>query len=286
MDTELTKRVQAAQKGEITEHFIYLKLAGNTDGKNAEVLRHIAGDELKHYNAFKKHSGREELPNRARVWLYFLIFKLLGITFAIKLMENGERQAQAAYHYMADSLADVSLIMDDEIRHEKQLFRLINEERLNYVGSIVRGLNDALVELTGALTGLTLALQEPRLVAVTGLITGIAGALSMGSAEYLSSRSEETSRRPLRAALYTFATYMLTISIMILPYLLLGNLFLSLGIMLICAILIIMLFNFYISVVRELPFRKRFLEMAGINLSIIAISFGIGLAIRHLMGEI
>ena len=49
------------------------------------------------------------------------------------------------------------------------------------MGSVVLGLNDELVEFTGALAGFTLALSDHRLIALTGSITGIAAALSMAS---------------------------------------------------------------------------------------------------------
>ena len=42
--------------------------------------------------------------------------------------------------------------------NESALLQLLDEEKLRYTGSIVLGLNDVLVELTGALAGLTLAL--------------------------------------------------------------------------------------------------------------------------------
>ena len=45
---------------------------------------------------------------------------------------------------------------------------MLDEERLQYTGSMVLGLNDALVELTGALAGLTFAFQNLRLVALAG----------------------------------------------------------------------------------------------------------------------
>jgi VIT1/CCC1 family predicted Fe2+/Mn2+ transporter len=56
---------------------------------------------------------------------------------------------------------------------------MIEEERLEYVGAMILGLNDALVELSGSLAGFTLALQDSKLVAMVGMITGIAAALSM-----------------------------------------------------------------------------------------------------------
>jgi len=42
------------------------------------------------------------------------------------------------------------------------------------------------------------------------------------------------------------------------------------------AILIILVFNFYISVAKDLPFKQRFFEMAGISLGVAVISFIIG----------
>jgi VIT1/CCC1 family predicted Fe2+/Mn2+ transporter len=85
----------------------------------------------------------------------------------------------------------------------QKLISLIDEERLKYVSSMVLGLNDALVELTGALTGLTLALQNPRLIAIVGFITGIAASMSMAASEYLSTKQEDTEKNPLKASVYT-----------------------------------------------------------------------------------
>lgn len=71
---------------------------------------------------------------------------------------------------------------------------------------------------------------------------------------------------------------------MILPYLLLKNYLFSLGITLLVGILIILVFNFYISVVKDLPFRRRFWEMTAISLGVAALSFSIGYVIRLLLG--
>ena len=74
----------------------------------------------------------------------------------------------------------------NEENHEKELIALVDEERLKYVGSVVLGLNDALVEFTGTLAGLTFAIQNTQIIAVAGLIMGVAASLSMGASEYLS----------------------------------------------------------------------------------------------------
>ena len=161
---------------------------------------------------------------------------------------------------------------------------MIDEERLGYVGSIIRGLNDALVELTGSLAGFTLALQDSRLIAMAGLITGIAASLSMGATEYLARKSEGSSKSPLKASLYTGIAYIFTVMFLIFPYLLLSNIYISMGIMILDAIIVIIVFNFYISVARGFSFWKRFAEMALLSLGVAAISFAIGFIVRQFLG--
>jgi VIT1/CCC1 family predicted Fe2+/Mn2+ transporter len=161
---------------------------------------------------------------------------------------------------------------------------MLDEERLRYAGSVVLGLNDALVELTGALAGLTLALQNVKLIALSGLITGIAASMSMAASEYLSTRSENTQKQPVRAAVYTGIAYILTVTLLVLPYLLFSNYILDLVIALTLAVLIIAVFNYYISVAKDEPFRKRFIEMTGLSLGVAALSFILGYLIRRLLG--
>ena len=140
-----------------------------------------------------------------------------------------------------------------------------------------------LVELTGALAGLTLSLRSTALIAVAGLVTGVSTSLSMGASEYLSTKSED-GNNALRASFYTGTTYLVTVIMLILPYLILDNYYLCLGMTLAIAIIIILLFNFYISVAKDLNFRRRFFEMAGISLGVAALSFGLGFVIRLFMG--
>ena len=161
---------------------------------------------------------------------------------------------------------------------------MLDEERLRYVGSVVLGLNDALVELTGALAGLTLAFQNTRLIALSGLITGISASVSMAASEYLSTRTEKTEKNPIRAAVYTGIAYVITVALLILPYLLLQNYLVCLAITLATAVLIIAVFNYYISVARGESFRRRFLEMAGVSLAVASLSFVVGFLIRQIPG--
>ena len=194
-DTEALKPVLIAQRNEITEYFIYERLAQLTkDPHNKDILRQISQDEYDHYEVWKKYSHTEVKPSRLKIWIYLLISRIFGLTFAVKLMERGEGQAQVTYRGISKHVPAAMDLAEDEDRHENELINMIDEERLRYVGSMVRGLNDALVELTGALAGFTLALQNTRLVATAGFILGIAASLSMAASEYLATKSEETSR--------------------------------------------------------------------------------------------
>lgn len=112
-----------------------------------------------------------------------------GFTFAAKLLEKGEAEAPALYGEAARRLPEAASILADEDLHEEELLEMLDEERLRYASSVVLGLNDALVELTGALAGLTLALRNVQLIALSGLITGIAAAFSMAASEYLSTQA-------------------------------------------------------------------------------------------------
>ncbi len=282
------KKVVTAQKNELTEYEIYRHLAKAFRKKfpeNADIMDRIAEDELRHYNFWKKYSGVEVRVNRFKIAWFVWIARIFGLTFGLKLMENGEELAQQDYNAMSGEIPEAQSVAIDEDRHEQSLIGLIHEERLEYIGSIVLGLNDALVELTGTLAGgLSFALQNTRLTALAGLITGIAASFSMAASEYLSNRSEGESARALKSALYTGTAYVLTVSLLILPFLLLPSYLIALPVTISIALIIIFVFNFYISVAKGYSFWKRFSEMALISLGVAALSFGIGILVRHFLG--
>lgn len=285
MTTEDQRQFLRFQVNEITEHHIYKRLAAlQKKEHNREVLTELSNEELGHYQMLKKYTGKLPAPQMGKVRFYILIARLLGLTFSIKLMEKGEVLAQNAYHRHAH-LEDLQKMAQEEEAHEAKLIGLIDEEGLNYMGSVVLGLNDALVEFTGALAGYTFALQESKLVALTGAITGIAAALSMAASEYLSTRTENTpGKNALKAAAYTGIAYVITVVALILPFVLLPNVYWGLSICLAGALVIIAIFNYYYSVVKTENFKRRFTEMAIISMSIAAISFLIGYALRIFTG--
>ncbi|MEE4197774.1 MAG: VIT1/CCC1 transporter family protein [Bacteroidales bacterium] len=285
LTTEQVKKIKQFQRNEITEYHIYSRLSAKiSNRKNAETLQRIGEDERRHYHFWKSYSGAEVKPNRWKVFVFYWISRILGITFGIKLMEKGEEGAQKEYEQACEYIPEARQIVVDEDEHEKALIDLLEEKKLNYVGSIVLGLNDALVELTGTLAGLTFALQNTRLIAVAGLITGIAASFSMAASEYLSTKSEGNGANALASSIYTGLAYIGTVVVLILPYLLFTNYFLCLAMTLSFAILVILFFNYYIAIAKDLNFRKRFWEMFTISMGVAAFTFGIGYLIRVFLG--
>ncbi len=268
--------------GETTEAEVYLQLSRLTQNEhNREVLAGIARDEARHAELIRGILGEAVRPNKWMVKRIVWNARIFGLTFALKLMERGEHNAELAYREAVATYPQLAAIADDEAAHERSLIDLLEDERLNNMGAIVLGLNDALVELTGALAGFTFALSDPIRIAKTGLITGLAAAMSMAASAFLSARAGaqaegESEAGAGKAALYTGIAYVITVFLLVAPYAVFTNVTCALVAMLLIALGIIAFFNFYLSVARETSFKRGFLEMAGISTTVALISYIIG----------
>ncbi len=224
------------------------------------------------------------LSQKFKIFRFYFISRVFGLTFGLKLMERGEENAQQNYSELDLKTVEIEKIIKEEGDHEDELLQMLDENFLRYTGSIVLGLNDALVELTGALAGFTLALKNSKLIALVGLVTGIAAALSMASSEYLSTKAEETEKSPVKAAVVTGLAYIITVFLLIFPYLIFDNYFVCLAITLLAAVFIIYIFNYYISVTKDLSFRRHFFEMILLSFGVATLSFFIGYILRSVLG--
>ena len=278
--------IKRMQQNELTESVIYEKISTFAKGdENKETLLRLAREEKAHYEIWKKYSGVEMKPEKCKVLKYTLIARILGFTFAVKLMEKGEANAQIEYELLAKEVAESASIRAQEEEHEAALLGMLDEERLQYVGSMVLGLNDALVELTGSLAGFAFALQNTRLIALSGLIVGISATFSMASSEFLAARSEGRTDA-LKSCSYTGIAYLLTVIALIAPYLIFPmNQFIpALVCMLAVVVLIIAGFTYYTSVAQDQPFKRRFLEMAVISITVAVLSFVVGILAKKFLG--
>lgn len=282
---EMRKNLLHLQQEERNGQVIYQRLAGRVkDAHNRQVLERIAAEEQKHYNIWKKYTQEDVPASIAKTTFFYWVSRLFGLTFGVKLMELGEEHTQEAYELLLDTIPEARAMQKEEEKHEEELLEMLDEESLRYAGSVVLGLNDALVELTGALAGFTLAFQNSRVIALAGLITGISASFSMAASEYLSNKAEGGEQDPLKSAVYTGIAYFFTVAMLIFPFLVLENHLLSLGWTILNAILIIAVFNYYLSVAKSLNFKQRFLEMASISLGVALISFLIGELVRRWFG--
>ncbi|MGQ7869660.1 VIT1/CCC1 transporter family protein [Sunxiuqinia sp. sy24] len=282
---EVRRQLIIAQRNEITEHAIYTRLASKIKDKhNSQVLQAIAEDELKHYKIWENYTGRAVNPSRWEIFKFYWIALIFGITFGIKLMEKGEESAQINYDQLAKEIPEAATISKEENDHEEELIKILKEDKLEYIGSIVLGLNDALVEILGTLAGLTFALQNTKIVALTGIIAGIAGALSMSSSEYLSHRSEGNDEGAVKSAVFTGIAYLFAVVFLVAPYLIFTSPFMALIVAVIDSIFVVFLYSYYISIANDQPFRKRFGEMVILSTVVGLISFGLGYLARIAFG--
>ena len=283
MDKKIRAALLRFQRSEITEYYVYSRLSRLAHGNNRAVIKKIANEEKEHYELLKNYTKQDVAPSRRLMFKYALLSKILGVTFTVKLMERGERMAQTAYRETQGAVPPLRVLMADEHRHEQELIKVIQEERLDYMGSVVLGLNDALVQLTGALAGLSFALQNTKLIALAGLVTGIAASFSMAASEYLSSKAEGD-KNPGKSSVYTFVAYIFTVAFLVFPFLILPDYRWSLLWTMANAVVVIATFTYFNAVTKELSFKKLFSEMFLISMGVAALSFVISVVLKKAFG--
>jgi len=283
---ELMKLVKKAQIDEEQGTILYTFMAKREKNEeNKKLLEQMSKDEAKHAAVWKSYTKKNLKPSKLSIIWFKILTVVMGFTFVVKTMQKKESLAQAGYEKMKEELPEAASILDDERRHEKELYNMLDEERLHYIGAMVLGLNDALVELTGAIAGVTFALANTRLVALTGIITGVSATFSMAASNYLAERADNNPKA-LKSSIYTGMAYLVTVALLVLPYLLfpIHMYVAAFAVMIATVIFIIMFFNYYISVAKEEPFLKNFATMAVISLSVAVVSYIIGVVAKNLLG--
>ena len=283
---ENARAAWAFQRDEITEHHVYAALAASCgEPANRAVLERLAREELRHYEFWRSFTKKDAFPRKLVVRGYVALGRLLGLAFALKLMERLEQGIQGVYGRLEGRFPGAGRIAEEEAGHEKALLEMIEDGKLAYAGAVVLGLNDALVELTGTLAGLTFAFQNGRLIGATGLIMGFAASLSMSASSFLAAQEEKNDgREPLRAAAITGAAYLLTVVLLVSPYFLVQNVYFAMSVMIALTASIIAMYTFYVSVAKSTRFWGRFARMAAISFGVAALSFGVGWFVKRAFG--
>lgn len=275
---------------ELKDYTVYsaiLKTETNPDFRR--ILTKLTEHERQHYQFWLTVSQQKELRIHPLIVLYYtFIRRVLGLTFMAKFMEHHERNAIKHYSDILERIDDnlkgrVREIIEHEQNHEWELINQINEEKVKFTGSIILGLNDGLIELTGALVGFSFAFASAPLVALTGFITGIAASMSMASSAYLQARHEK-GKNPKKAAAYTGVSYLVIVLLLIAPFLFASDLILSLALLAVIVLAIIAALSFYTSILFDRKFKNQFGEIFTFSIGVAFVSFLIGSAFRYFSG--
>ncbi|MBI4977135.1 MAG: rubrerythrin family protein [Spirochaetes bacterium] len=279
------KLLLAFQRNEITEHTVYSAFARRAKGKNREVLERIAGDELRHYHQFKRYTGVDVAPDKLKAAFYIFCASVFGLTFGIKIMESGEKRAEQAYEHFEKTMPEIVRIIRDEYKHEHNLIGMIDEERLAYMSSMVLALNNSIQEFIGIAVGLTFAMQNGGMIGITVLISGLAATLAMSASEYLSQKAEghHAGTNPLRAVFYSGGIYLFIVLVIVTPYFYMQSCYHALIIAVVSVLFIIVVFTFFMAVVKGLRYRTVLLETLAVSGIVVGASFLIGTGARLLL---
>lgn len=281
--------IEEFAQDELKDRTIYKELAEmERDEDLKEILEHLSQHESDHYEFFLTQTEKRDFEvNRLRVWWYKLLRMLFGLTFTLKLLERHERDVIDSYRRYLDQVEGEERerweqLIEEEEEHEERLIGEVEEERVRYTGAIILGLNDGLVELTGALAGLTAALQNSLIVAASGLITGIAASMSMAASSYLQARQEH--RDPQKSAVYTGLSYIGVVILLVFPFFVMPDLNVALMSTVVLAVTVVVFTSFYLSVLFERSFRTEVARMFVFSLGIALIAFLIGSVVNSLFG--
>lgn len=285
MNPDTVKKILSYQKNEITEHILYGALSKRASGKNAAILKKISDDELKHYRFFRKITNRDTRPSWFKIYFYRFVSRIFGFTFTIKMMENGEEQAEHNYEEVENMVPGIKKIIQEEVKHESALMGQIEEDALKHMGSMVLAINNSIQEITGIAVGLTFALANTRLIGKSALISGLAATLAMVASEYLSQKAEsEDKNAPRKAALYTGIIYLAVVGCIVSPFFIFTHHYVALGAAITAVIIIVTVFTFFMSVIKGLIYRKALAEVSVITAGVVALSLFIGIAVKLISG--
>jgi len=190
---------------EMGDYYTYLSLAeGISDKDLSEKIKKIAYMEKEHALFWKEFLEKRGIkpPETGKPALKILLMRLMSKfinpVVVISFFELGESGAIKQYYRFLkneplpeEERQKLKKIILDEIEHETFFARQINEKGVSNIRDFVLGMNDGLVEILGAVAGLSAVyLNNPLMVGVSGLIVGMAGALSMGIGAFISVRSQ------------------------------------------------------------------------------------------------
>src|SRR5664280_231698 len=209
--TNETTKAMSFYTDERSASRLYAYLAGSEkDPALRARFAELARVETLHMAFWRAFLLRRGITTTEPSWFSFawarLLRRVLGTRRYLSLLEITEATAVDSYYQFLNSTAleeaekaDIARIIEDELGHEEELESQFNTLPKDNVRDFVMGMNDGLVELLGAVTGLSAVYPtRPQIVGVNGLVVGLAGALSMGIGTWVSVRSQRQVNEGIR----------------------------------------------------------------------------------------
>ncbi len=227
------------------------------------ILEELASMEYQHYLFWRQYAAKHiHGTSTITVKLLILMRFFLGLTFTVKLLERHEAETISSYKELAQKLVGeerirLEKIIQEELEHEKTLLTQIDEAVVRYLGFVALGLADAIIEITGVHAGFLGVTSSTFIAGIAGLVVGFAAAISMASAAYLQAK-HGGSRHPVESALVTGVAYLLTVTVLALPYFLITSILIAFTLSIALAVITMAVFTFYGSVISEKMFLKEF----------------------------
>jgi len=190
---------------EVSDYQLYILLSQKVkDEELRKNLVRIANMEKGHASYWKSFLEKRGQPipqvklSVVRKTIALLLNKLASPVLIISFLELGETRGVREYYQFLkqaplseEEKEKLKSIIVDEIQHETFFAKEAEKLGLSNVRDFVLGMNDGLVEILGAVTGLSAVyINNPKMVAISGSIVGVAGALSMGIGAFISVRSQ------------------------------------------------------------------------------------------------
>ncbi len=299
-------------RDEISDYMLYDSAAKHeSDRELKKLILKLRDTEHKHAKIWASLLGIKDIDEvhvpftlRLKVFSYMMARKAFGIAFVTKLLERNEMEGLEDYKNLVKgekfskaTLEKIRYIMKDEEEHESIMLQQAqkHEAVLNYTKSIVFGLNDGLVEILAVVAGIAMVATNAFTVALTGMIVGVSGTLSMAAGAYISSKSEKVVEeslrsglkartRPSREAYYTGVFYFLGALVATSPFILGTSSYFGIAESVLFVAIVLSAASALIAVISDTSIRSRILEMLAISLGTAFVTALVGFLVRTVFG--
>lgn len=301
-------------KDEYTDHFVYMSLLKSEKHRGLRaLLEKMAAQEQRHMMSWERLLNKRGVFPRAPMFIslrvvgFRIMRRFFGTAFMTKVLERNETngieeysdaiKGDVAHSSMAKAIRE---ILKDERGHQRELMKEIEayEGSLEYIKSIVFGLNDGLVEILAAVAGLAALATTSSVVIAGGIIVAVSGTLSMAGGAYLASKSQNIVSKaverdgkmktktgePMKDAYYTGVFYFLGALVPILPFIFGAKSYLGIALAMIFDIIVLTVASIVIAVVSDTSVKRRTFEMIAISIGAALVTIVIGTIARVYFG--